>query len=338
MPAFRTVLTALLVLSALMLSPALVRADPVDDLRNALLMDKKELKNPSLDVVEFRKSNLRQKVDQLKTTGNLWGALALKEWKDLERSPDVSIRAIDLEMRNQVANRLTKAIEDVIKNGDANSRLAAANSIAERGPTIRALSTLKEGVIEPADRASVLRTRAGFLRTLTPLVIELTEDNDLGVRQEVLRALSNIFPKPQDAAPVFKRALDRDGQRNSLALKRLAAEGLGQLMRVANHLRPEKRGLSESTGVFSTTEDVLDAVAAALDNNSSGLHDADALVRVYCLQNIQLAAETLADLIRGPQKELDAERDFPPEGRKLSGLERKLMLVLHKDIADEIND
>jgi HEAT repeat protein len=329
--AVRSVLTALLVLSAFMLSPTLVHADPVDDLRNALLLDKKELKNPSQDVVEFRKSNLRQKVDQLKTTGNLWGALALKEWKDLERSPDAGIRGIDLEMRKQIGNRLTKAIQDVIKDGDANSRLAAANSIAERGPTIRALSTLKDDMIAPGDRA-------GFLRTLTPLLIELTEDKDLGVRQEALRALSNVFPKPQDAAPVFKKTLEKDGERNNLEPKRLAAQGLGQLMRVANHLRPEKRGLSESTGVYSSTDDVLDAVAAALDANSSGLHDADALVRAYCLQNIELAAEPLADLIRGPQKELDAERDFPPEGRKLSGLERNLMLALHKDIAAEIND
>src|SRR5205085_668197 len=114
--------------------------------------------------------------------------------------------------------------------------------------------------------------RTGFARTLTPEVIQLTKDKDLGVRQEALRALGNIFPKPQDAVPVFKQALETEAP----GPKTLAATGLGQMIRVVNHL--QKRGRS-ATGVEANRGDVLDTTVAVLGVNRLGLQDKEGDIR-----------------------------------------------------------
>ncbi len=282
----------------------------MDDLRQALPLRLEELGNPTPAILDYRRTTLQKKVEQLRTISELRRALALEEWKENPQVISNKLREIDADMRRQVAARLTKAIQDVIENGDSNARLAVANSIAEIGPTIRSV---------------VDGDRAGYARTLTPEVIKLTKDKDRGVRQEALRALGNLFPRPQDAVPVFVLAIQKDAP----GPKIIAASGLGQLIRVANHL--QKRGRS-GTGVEAYRGDVLDTTVAVLAGNGVALEDKDTAVRTLGLQNIQVAAEALADLIGDgfPRK------DFPPEGRKLTEAEKKYILDVHDIITAEV--
>ena len=336
-PAMRLGATALMISAVLAMQPARAHADSVKDLSVALQADQKELdfdaKSPITDsrLIEYRRVNLQKKVDNLRTIADLWRALALKDWRDLSFNVSPKVRILDSNARRQVGARLAKAIEDIVEHGDANSRLAVANSIAEKGPTIRSLST----VIETAQGKQVaIGDAAGFVRTLTPQVIRLAQDKNLGVRQEGLRALGNIFPNPLKAVPVFQQALKTEIP----GPKRLAADGLGQLIRVVNHLHKQQVA---STGVQAYAPDVLLTLVEALGANAVGLTDNDPQIRVLCLGNIREAAEAVSELIREPAKEIGTitqTKSFPPPDRPVTDIEKALIKINQQEIAREITD
>ena len=266
-------------------------SDPVEDLRLTLPMRLEDIANPTPFVLQFRQEMLQKKVDALRTIPQLRRALALDEWKeDPTRVTNEKLRLIDSSMRKQVGERLTKGIREVVASGDSNSKLAVANLIAEMGPTLRAMEPL---------------VRTGYARSLTPEVIQLAQEKDLAVRQEALRALGNLNARVKDVMPVFKGVLEKD----SLGPRRLAADGLAQLVRVSNHL--QKRGRS---GVDTTREEVLETVQAVLENSLLGLKDEDVQVRALSLIAFQTAAQALADQIPDGFN----RKEFPPEGRTLS--------------------
>jgi len=303
-----------LILAASLSAQAPGTNDPVEDLRQTLPIRLEELNNPPDVVVDFRRESLAKKVANLRTIGDLRRALALDEWKiDPQRIANDRIRKIDLEMRQRVGDRLIKAIDASIKDGDANTKLAIANVIAEMGPTIPAL--------DPLDRF-------GFARQLTPEVIQLTKDSDLGVRQEAIRALGNMNPDPEIAVKAIISVFDSD---SAIGPKRLAADSLGQLIRVAAHL--QKRGRT-AVGVEATRSDVVIIAREVFLAAGGGLKDADSEVRALTLAAVQIAAQTLSDNIPDPF----LRRDFPPEGRKLTEGERKDILARYADVkanADE---
>lgn len=306
--ASRFLATTLLVAIAVSRAEA-APADPVEDLRLAL---QSEFGEPTPLVLEFRRANLQKKVDALKTIGELRRALSLKEWEDPSRVVvNKAVREIDTQMRTLVAARLTKGIQDAVAKGDANARLAVANLIAELGPTIRGAKN----------------ERHGYARSLVPEVLTLAKDADPRVRLEALRALGSIFPRPEDAVPVFEKNLKGDNVR----FKRLAATSLAQLVRVVSHLASPGRG---ATGVEATRDEVLETARAVIPACAAGMTDADPQVRVLSYQALQQAANALADLIRDgfPKKEL------PPEGRKLSDEERKTLLDLHDFVGREMKE
>jgi HEAT repeat protein len=311
--ATRGVLVALLLVGAFAPAPS-ARADAVDELKQTLQEREKDLANleklPGVSadklrpVLEYWREALTKKTANLRTTGDLWSALGLKDWKDHDGLSPMSLRDMDSGLRRQVGTRLKNAIEDIIATGDANMRLAVANSIAERGPTYLSLSTVKDNKI-------VDEEPAGFMRGLTPQIIKLAEDKDLGVREQALRALGNIFPRPQDAVPVFRKALTTE---SFVVPRRLAADGLGQLIRVVGYLAKPGRPATE---VNADRGDVLATATAVLDASGAGLGDNDPLVRKYCLENIKEAAQAMADLILGSsRKEYPSSKRKPIEAEK----------------------
>jgi HEAT repeat protein len=288
-------------------------ADPVDDLKQALTL---RLEEPTPAVLDYRRNTLQKKIDGLTNIGELRRALALEEWKDNQKLNE-SIAEIDADMRRKVGTRLTKAIQHVVKNGTSATKIAVANSIAEMGPTIR----------------SVGDDKYGYARSLTPEVELLAADKDLGVRQEALRALGNIFPEPRAAVLVLKNALEKD----AAGPQRLAADGMGQLIRVVSHL---KKRVRTATGVEADQRDVLDTVVAVLGANNVGLRSADPQVRALCLQNVQIAAEALADLISAGRSDKEGfpQKELPPEDRPLTPAERKKILAAQDKVADELKE
>jgi HEAT repeat protein len=288
LPGPRALLLGAGLLASLFASPQLSYAqdDPVDDLQQALAIRLEDLTNPTDSVLTFRRENLKKKISRLHTLGQLRRALALEEWKP-----------IDVGTRKEVADRFINGIQKVIKTGDVTARMAAANLIAEIGPTIRS--------VDPAERA-------GFARSLTKQVVELTKDPDQDVQQEALRALGNINPLPKDAFNVLKSSLEHD----QLGSRRQAASALGQLVRVVGFL--QKRGRT-AAGIESTRPEVIEVAQAAAAGASYGLADKDAQVRRFCLEAIDESARASADMIQDPFQ----RKEFPPEGRPLSDEERK---------------
>jgi HEAT repeat protein len=260
--------------------------DPVEDLQQALAIRLEDLTDPKETVLNFRRDTLKRKIARLRRIGDLRRALALEDWKPM-----------DTPQRKEVADLFTERVNRIIAKGDSTARMAVANLIAEIGPQIRA--------IDPNDKA-------GFARSLTTQVIELTKDSSPEVQQEALRALGNINPLPRDAFDALKGALRHD----RLAARRQAAAALGQLVRVVGFL--QKRGRT-AAGIESERKDVIEVSLAASAGASYGLADPDPQVRKLCLEAIDEAARATADMIPDPHP----RRDFPPEGRPLTDEERK---------------
>ncbi|MCI0376214.1 MAG: HEAT repeat domain-containing protein [Gemmataceae bacterium] len=252
-------------------------ADPVEELRKALPKGKWFTDSPSKEIVAARRQELDKLVKNLTTIGDLRRALALEVWqRNVEVGSPEEFRDMDVELRRQIGESLTKQLRRAIDADSPDTRLAAANLLAEMGPTVKSLA--------PADRA-------GFARSLTPEVIRLAKDKELGVRQEGLRALGSIFAKPQDAVPVFAHTLRNDG----LGPRRIAADGLAQLVRVAAHLY---RHGKTNAPVEVTRDDVDAALTQVIPACSIGVQDEDPQVRHLCLIALQDASKALADLIK----------------------------------------
>ncbi|MCI0638871.1 MAG: HEAT repeat domain-containing protein [Gemmataceae bacterium] len=285
-------------------------ADPVEELRKALPVKRWHLDKPSPQVVAARRQELTKLIENLANIGDLRRALGLQDWKRSaeQLTPEV-FREMDVELRKQIGDRLVKGLRRVIDGGDANSKLAAANLIAEMGPTVQSLT--------PGDKA-------GFARGLTPEVLLLVKDKDLGVRQEGLRALGSIFAKPEDAVPVFRATLKSD----AVGPRRLAADGLAQLVRVAAHL--QQRPGETTRPVEATRADVFAALKQVIPACSAGFHDEDPEVRHLCLGALQVSTKALGDLIPD-----GAGKDEFPTGA-LTDEQRADIQRWHQDLSAEL--
>ncbi len=259
-------------------------ADPVEELRQILQYD--EGRNPSETALEARRKNLQKKIDALKTVGQFRRALVLTAWNDdplRAVNVDKELRRIDADMRQEVANRFKNALDQQARSPDANSRLAVANVIAELGPTARDLG------LGPNERGP------GYARTLFPIVAALTKDSDLGVRQEALRAVSNSNPVAKEAARVIADRLRNDA---ALGPRRVAADALGQLVRVVSQLN--KPGKVVTTTVIASRAEVIDVLQEVLRTAPIGLADDDSNVRSACADAILTATTVFLEFLEVP--------------------------------------
>lgn len=299
-------------------------ADPVEDLRQALQISLREQGDPTQLILDYRREIVQKRIDALRTIGDLRRALALDAWKDDPSRVVKNLKLSDLDasLRRQVGERLNLAIRDIVKNGDEVSRQAVAGLLTEMGPSMRSIN---QGDM------------TGYARGLTPEVIELTRNENLKVRQEALRALGNIFPRPADALRVFERTLKED----NVGARRMAAYGLGQMVYVVNLLYKTGQSLP---GVKATRQDVIDTLATVLgtvapgqekdtsnDTLKAGLEDSDPEVRIASLKAVKAVAQSLADLTDLVLVTV-GKADFPPEGRKLSEAERDFIMQRHAQV------
>lgn len=281
----------MLALAACLAVVAPARAEPVEDLRQALPID--DVLNPTAKNLKDRRERLEAAIKNLQTIGQLRRALVLDEWRDepTRTSADQRIRDIDTDIRGKVGATLKARLAAQAKNGIVADRVAVANLIAEMGPNVRA--------IDPKDKT-------GFTRTLLPLVEKLAKDADLNVRQEALRAVGNINARPEDVARILGSVLKKD---SPIGPRRLAADGLGQMVRVTTYLYKSSR---DTAPVTAQRDEVLDAAAAAMQGSLMALQDADADVRKLGADAIQTAAVSLGDVI--PEllpAEVDLARALP---------------------------
>jgi HEAT repeat protein len=299
--------TSLLLALAALPGVAQPPEDPVEALQQALTLRLEDTINPPPTMLEFREKTLQKRINQIKKLGDLRRALALEDWKTQLK--------IDMAMRKLVADRFVLGVKRVIKEGSPTAKMAVANLIAEIGPTIRAVEV---------DGAEKREDKSGFARSLTPEVIELTQDANLEVQQEALRALGNINPRPMEAFKVFSRALEQD----KLGPRRQAASALGQMVRVVGFL--QKRGKT-AAGIESSPAEMLEVAQAAAAGAGYGLNDPDPKVRELCLQAVDEAARAVAEQVPEPEP----RKNFPPEGRTLTDDEKKEIKAYQEKVLAE---
>ena len=262
--------------------------DPVEELRAALkipILD--PTRNP--EEVTSRKNLLEQRVDGLRTLGELRRALLLTDWLDKENQEKL-IADIDRKARARVATRLQEALRAIMQRGDVTARLAAVSMIGDMGISIRGLDG--EG---------------GFARTFAPDLAKLMKEENSTVAAAAAHAISEINPEPQVATAALLDLFES----KSVVLRRAAASGLSNLVqRVA--ARTPARG-KNPLGVQTTPADVVQVGVAVAPAAAMCLADADTQVRRLSAEAIHQAASALGDLL--PSEEGRATGGLTPPER-----------------------
>ncbi|MCS6849811.1 MAG: HEAT repeat domain-containing protein [Gemmataceae bacterium] len=287
-------------------SVAAQTADPIEDLRLALRVVVRDSSNKA--ELAFRRQNLERHVQALRTISELRRAFSLQEWRDEDRDPLVA--AIDLDIRQAVAHRLTEALRQQLRQGTPASQMAAIGMIAEMGVQVRGIGTGVE-------------KSGGFARTFTSDLAELTSQGSETVRIAAMQALGKINPDPV----VATRAIARRFDAVSVAERRAAAESLADMVRWVTHLA---KGRS-TTGVQADRADVVQVGVVVVPTARKGIDDNDGVVRRHCVEAIQLTAAAMSEQIADPRP----RQDFPPDGRPLTADERLEIMRYRESVEEE---
>ena len=223
-----------------------------------LLGDRSQGDLAGIERLDFRRAKVKEAIDQMKTDGQL-RRLILDEWKvDPKRIISPELRELDNEMRAIVGDRLAKcSMKKAAEKGDGNARLRRRQHHRGDGPAVR-----------PLDPTNASATRARCF----PIVVHLTKDDDLGVRQEALRALSNINAGPRGC----RRGLPAhasEGPQIGPATCRRRAE---QMVKSSTSCSVAVR----RSGVDATREDLLRGVLAVGPVAAVAIEDSDVEVRM----------------------------------------------------------
>jgi HEAT repeat protein len=291
------------VLLSLLVTASPARADPVEDLRQALGAFElgQEFNQTALN---YREETLKKYVAALKTLGDLRRALALTEWKDGPGSP-VNVQRIDHRARAEVADRFAKGTQAIVAHGGATSRLAVARMLADMGVSVRALLRKEKTLdLDKKEIEVLVPDRHGFARGLTPQMVQLTRDQHPAVRAAAARALGKTNPNPDQAATALRKLLEGDG----VEQRRAAAAALLEMVQVVARL--QKRGQAQ-TGVEAFPGDVIEISKEVVPAAGVALRDPDVGVRRTALAALRQAATTFGELVPEP---IDPAK-FPPPGR-----------------------
>jgi hypothetical protein len=297
--------TAFLLLAVLLGFPAAAAAqDPFADVKREMqtepsidirLLPREEQAAARKKFYDAREQKLKKLFQpRLRTFGDLRQALRLTEWRDGEKSErDLELSESDGRLRYWIAKKLLDRIHRIVKYGDDDSKAAVANLATEIGLTIRAALDPslkpKEDDLDRLDRAR----RAGFGRSLTDDMIELTRSDCAFVRLHALRALGGINPDPKKAADIFGAVLTSD---SDVKARRVAADSLLRLIGIARYLMDQKlKGKGE---VEADPADVLLADVEVVRQAPLGLGDADCVVRAQSAEALHSGAEALASLVQ----------------------------------------
>jgi HEAT repeat protein len=255
------VLAAAIVLTVRGLSPAGSLPDPVAQLQDALQ----------------GKGNLKAVAADVRSLGDLSRALLLKEWRGT--GPEV-------EVRTDLADRFRKGVEQVVKSGPDEARLAVARLIGEMANSVRTLSLDRQFFRGP-------------LGAMIPDLIRLTEpSNPVAVRQAAAQSLGQMEGQANLLQPAFKKLLTLD---NPPAVRVAAAESLGTLVQIAyreltgvstggalSSLRDSSR-LPNRIGLVQRARLVLGLAYAGLDERQP------VAVRRASIENYRIITTVLAD-------------------------------------------
>jgi RNA polymerase sigma factor (sigma-70 family) len=274
-------------------------SDPLEQFRKAL-------RQPILDPnnreeIQFRRSNLEKRAQDLRTIGDIRQALALEDW--LDQSQDQVVVAIDGPVRQGLIARFVKEVRGVLTAGTAESKLAAAAMLGEMGVSVRGAT--------PA-------TTVG--REFAPDLVQLLRQADGPIQATAAHALARIGPEPAMAAAALRDLLGA----GRAEARRAAAGALVDLARVP--IQRAKR--------WTTQPDQKEAAATAvalIPIAGHAITDADPAIRQSGLEAIGASAEMLGAVVHDS---LGAEQ-FPPPGRKPTAEELTFINAYQKEVEEE---
>jgi HEAT repeat protein len=281
-------------------------ADPVEELKKALKLDPdptsgisvKELdKSPAAaklvkDREAFRERNLNDKVEKLKSLGDMSRALLLNDWVifdlGLGKREPVSV---DHKMMRKLTALFVEEGEKRLSSGDENARVAAAFVIAQ---------TAVEGRTQEP-RSWEFREAIG--NKLGKVLVEQLKNPSANVRAAAAVALGLIQPPVTE--PEFVAALGKALGDPEVLVRRGAARGLGEMLLTLVQLDGLLRARGkEFEGRYKVVLDQMrDGSTQALQvicKPRQGLADSDLNVRRLCATSLQILTEYLRDRINKP--------------------------------------
>lgn len=318
----RTLRTLFLLALTLTGATALVHGAPyssgaLDDLRQALRLKIRDSMNQ--EELQFRKATLEKRIKALRLS-DYRRALVLDGWRD--RDPEDAVAAVDRAARQELVDRLTTTLREVLQRGGTAAKLAAITEISEMGTEIRAGDPPADELKNMPAEERLRWARGGLARQFTPDLIKLTEDGDPAIREFAARALGKINPDPQPATAALAKLL----QGGSVGERRAAADGLLEMLSTMVLVLKSR----SATGVEITREDIALVDQRVLRVAGPGIADPDVRVRRTCVSAVRLGANMLHDqVVELPESQ---RLDFPPAGRKLSEAEQQFV----KDYRDSV--
>jgi HEAT repeat protein len=335
----------------LLLLPGVHAADPVDELRDSLATGSRV--RASARLLEFRRSELEQRIKALRTVNQLYRSLLLTEWRDDPKDArtfladpkryefELKLFDLDREMRGKVIGRLVSELRTAMRSPEPSARRAAALFIGQMGTKIRAADEDKD--------------RRGLASTLAPDLIKLTrapdpkdkvtEADTPAVREAAAAALGRINPEPRPVVSAMRQILERDPKTGEYTAeapeRRAAATALGDLIRIVSEL--QLKGETQR-GAEASMQDVVGAATAVVPAAGVGVSDDDAQVRRASLEAMRAAAATLEKLIPEPTDFFKVRlfRDepfprylFPPRNFELSKTEREQIEAAARAVSAE---
>lgn len=293
-------------------------ADPVEELRQAL---RTKIRDPmNKDETDFRKELLEKRTKALRV-GDYRKALALDGWRD--RDPDDAVQSVDRAVRQDLINRMTDRLRDILKTGSTPAKLAAITEISEMGMAIRSGAVPEDLKGEARERWA----RGGLARQFTPDLIALLEDGESIVREFAARALGKINADAEPAAKALGQLLTS----GTPSERRAAADGLLSMLQVLVQVIKSK----STTAAEVSNSDLALADRHVVMAAGRGVADADAGVRQTCLQAIRLAANNLYDNLIIELPESQRADLIPPVGRKMSPAEQADIKVYRESVEAE---
>ncbi len=247
--------------------------NPVENLR-------KILRTPVEDARDLRdrEEQLAKVIATLRTVQDLERALALGAW--LDQDPDLQLAAVDAKAREEIVKRFITDLRTAMDRPE--TQLAAVNIIADLGPDLR-------------ETGETVVVKRGVMRRLAPEVARLAEAGAGEVRIGAARALGNIDPPAEFAAPALGSLLAA----SDLAVRRGGAAGIKNAIQQAQKLLPTS-GRGAAGGVATTWLDTLRLCAALVPKAASGVTDSDVTVRRDCSEALRISAHLLYDYLFKP--------------------------------------
>src|SRR6266849_2295132 len=148
--------------------PALAQPVPSESVEELRLL----LKAPVTEVSR-RERAVSEQLKLVDGINDLRRALALREWRD--EDPDDRISTVDRRNREVVARRFAQAAREVLRQGDATSRLAMLNMLGKMGTGVRSVGTT-----------------SSFASIFAVDLTTLTKQGDARVREAAARTLGLI--------------------------------------------------------------------------------------------------------------------------------------------------